>query len=212
MVRAVLFDADGVLIDACELHYVAFNNALAEHGWTLTREEHNAAYNGLPTQKKLELLTRHRGFPKEMHARVHATKQDFTLRAIDQCLRVDTSKKELLVRLKEAGLKIAVCSNSLRSSLDRMLGRVGILALVDVVIGSDNVSNPKPSPDMYLCAAALLGARIEQCVIVEDSPVGLQAAYAAEPYEVIEVDGPHQVNSGLAHRIMRHQILQEEVA
>jgi beta-phosphoglucomutase len=201
MIKAVLFDADGVLVDACELHYVAFNRALATMGWNISPQEHTTTYNGLPTQKKLDLLTETKGFPEDWHKAVHGLKQEFTWQAIADCLLYDAEKRELLVKLKQQGIKIAVCSNSLHKSLQKMLASIGILDLVDLIIGNDDVKTPKPDPEMYLLAAEKLNLDIKDCAIVEDSPVGLQAAYAAKPGQVIVVQGPREVNVSLLSQL-----------
>ncbi|HEY3783178.1 MAG TPA: HAD family phosphatase [Fimbriimonadaceae bacterium] len=201
MIKAVLFDADGVLVDACELHYVAFNRALATMGWNISPQEHTQTYNGLPTQKKLDLLTETKGFPEDWHKAVHGLKQEFTWQAIDDCLLYDCEKRQLLLELKEQGIKIAVCSNSLHKSLQKMLASIGILDLVDLILGNDDVKAPKPDPEMYLAAAKMLSVDIAQCAIIEDSPVGLQAAYASKPGQVIAVQGPREVNITLLKQI-----------
>lgn len=210
MVRAVLFDADGVLVDACELHYVALNRALGTMGWTITRREHETIYNGLPTQRKLELLSERNAFPQDWHKAVHDLKQHYTWEAMDELLSPDLTKRELLSDLRAHGLKVAVCSNSLRRSLMKMLSAIGVCDLVDLALGNDDVKNPKPSPEMYLEAADRLGVVIRECVIVEDSPVGLKAAYSAGPLDVIEVSGPDEVTARLAARIFN--AVRQEVA
>jgi len=212
MVQAVLFDADGVLVDACELHYVALNRALATMGWNISREEHENIYNGLPTAKKLQMLSDTKSFPSDWHKAVHDLKQEFTIAAIDECLTPDLSKRELIADLKSQGILVGVCSNSLRKTLRKMLVSIGVNDLVDLAIGNDDVVNPKPAPDMYLQAAALLDVPIGRCLIVEDSEVGLQAAYAAQPLEVIEVSGPAEVNLSLLKRFERHLGVVKEAA
>lgn len=212
MVQAVLFDADGVLVDACELHYISLNRALGTMGWTITREEHENVYNGLPTAKKLELLSQAKDFPRDWHSAVHSLKQEFTLDAIEECLSFDRSKRDLLKELHALGIRTAVCSNSLRKSLHRMLQKIGIDDLIEIALGNDDVSRPKPDPEMYLLAAEGLGASIGNCLIVEDSEVGLEAARAAKPLGIIHVEGPHEVNPALMTRIETYLGIAKEAA
>jgi HAD superfamily hydrolase (TIGR01509 family) len=212
VIKAVLFDADGVLVDACELHYVALNRALATMGWKINRTEHETIYNGLPTHKKLQLLTREKGFPEDWHSAVHSLKQQYTWDAIEECVTTDPGKRELLCALRHCGFKIAVCSNSLHRTLARMLSAVGIMDCIDLVIGNDDVQFPKPSPEMYLLAAAKLGVAMEETVIVEDSMVGLRAAWAAEPGGVVKVEGPDEVDLSLLTKIATDPILLREAA
>lgn len=201
MIKAVLFDADGVLVDACELHYAAFNRALGTMGWTISRGDHDSIYNGLPTHKKLQILTRDHGFPEDWHPAVHSLKQQFTRQLIEDCISPDPMKRELLLALKDCGYKIAVCSNSMRDTLERMLKAVRIIDCADFLVGNDEVTLPKPSPEMFLLAGERLGVEMEETAIVEDSAVGLRAAWAAEPGLVIKVEGPHEVNLSLLSQI-----------
>ncbi len=207
MVQAVLFDADGVLVDACDLHYVAFNRALATKGWKIGYDEHMTIYNGLPTKKKLERLTRANGFPQEWHEDIHVLKQQFTIDAIDECLRPDLTKRRLLLELMSFGIAIGVCSNSLQCTLERMLRAIGVDDLCECIVGNDRVVNPKPAPDIYFLGAQELDIPIQECVIVEDSPVGLTAARAANPLDIVFVQGPDEVNATLLPRILGHSIL-----
>ncbi len=208
-IKAVLFDADGVLVDACELHYVALNKALATMGWNISRSEHENTFNGLPTQRKLEILTERHAFPRDWHETVHELKQRYTWDAID-ALQPDLSKRELLAALRSEGIRIAVCSNAIKKSLLKMLEAIGISHLADLTLGNDDVMYPKPNPEIYITAARRLGVPVSECVIVEDSAVGLKAAYAAHPLDVIQVASPLEVNIALMPRILRGA--QREVA
>jgi len=212
LIKAVLFDADGVLVDACELHYVALNRALATLGWSISRSDHESTYNGLPTSNKLQLLTREHGFPEDWHGAVHSLKQQYTWEAIDDCISPDPDKRELILALRRGGYRIAVCSNSLHRTLARMLSAVGIMDCIDLIIGNDDVRLPKPSPEMYLLAGEKLGIPMEETVIVEDSPVGIRAAWAAEPGLVIKVDGPHEVDISFLSKIDVDRVLIKEAA
>lgn len=202
--RAVLFDADGVLVDACELHYRALNAALAEYGFEITREEHLAEFNGLPTRAKLQMLTDKRGLDPALHTSINERKQALTVQMIDQAISPDLDKRRLLSVLRESGCKIAVCSNAISSSVERMLDAIGVRDLVDVTLGNDQVVRPKPAPDIYLHGAAMLGLSIGSCVIVEDSPVGIRSAQAARPLDIVVVSGPHEVGMALWPRFAAH--------
>jgi HAD superfamily hydrolase (TIGR01509 family) len=210
--KAILFDADGVLVDACEMHYIAFNRALAEKGWSISRLDHETIYNGLPTAKKLERLTREHGFPKDWHAQVHEAKQRYTFDAIAQTLHPDRSKCELLETLNRIGFKVAVCSNSLQTTLEQMLAQVGIKHLFHLILGNGEARRPKPAPDIYLAAASKLGVAIGECLIVEDSPVGLEAARAAMPLGIISVKDPSEVDLTILNRIEPFVAVRAEAA
>lgn len=78
MIKAVLFDMDGVLIDAKDWHYDALNRALSLFGMPIERDAHLSTYDGLPTKRKLEILSKTRRLPKRLHPFINSLKQDFT--------------------------------------------------------------------------------------------------------------------------------------
>ena len=85
MIKLIIFDLDGVLVDARELHYNALNNALEsiDEKYVIQRDEHLSTYDGLTTTKKLKILSKNKGLSTELHNTIHEMKQDMTLRIID---------------------------------------------------------------------------------------------------------------------------------
>ena len=77
-IKAVIFDMDGVLIDAKEWHYESLNSALSLFGYEISRHDHLVTYDGLPTKKKLEMLSLENGLPTSLHAFVNQLKQQKT--------------------------------------------------------------------------------------------------------------------------------------
>ncbi|RYG87921.1 HAD family hydrolase [bacterium] len=203
MVQAILFDADGVLVDPGEMHYQAFNRALATHGWCLTRAEHRTTYNGLPTRAKLDKLTQEKGLPLDLHRAILLDKEKFTRQTILEYLAPDPVKIELLRALKTDGFALAACSNMIQGALMLMLEQVKLASYLDVVIGNDLQRPAKPQPHLYRAAAALSGHELSTCAIVVDGPISLQAARAAKPADVVEVDGPRAVDVSLVPRLTR---------
>lgn len=203
MVQAILFDADGVLADPGEMHYQAFNRALACHGWCITRHEHRTIYNGLPTRAKLAKLTAEKDLPEELHLPILLAKERFTRQTIIEYLEPDVTKTELLRRLKADGFALGVAGNMLQGALTLMMSRLKLLPYLDVCVGNDLQRPPKPAPNLYRTAAALIGQDIRTCAIVVDSPVARDAAAAANPYDIIEVTGPDDVTPALLPRLTR---------
>ena len=82
MIKAVIFDMDGVLIEAKDWHYEALNRALALFGFEISRYDHLTTYDGLPTSKKLEMLSLEGGLPRELHAFINEMKQAYTMEIV----------------------------------------------------------------------------------------------------------------------------------
>ena len=177
MIKVVIFDLDGVLVDARELHYEALNRALDKYDARITRDEHLSTYDGLPTTKKLELLTENKGLPKNVYEEIWKDKQFQTQKIIDEEYGPDERMIKILSRLKKDGLKICVCSNSIRETTRLMLLRRGFKKFMDFFISNQDVKNPKPNPEMFLKAMVKYGVSPKECVIVEDSHYGRQAAF-----------------------------------
>ncbi len=191
-IEAILFDMDGVLIDAREWHYEALNLALAPFGLEIDRDAHLATYDGLPTRTKLDMLTKSRGLPRNLHGFVNKMKQKYTVDMVRQRCHPMFQHQYALSQLKAADYKLAVCSNSIRQSLELMMQRAGLDRFLDVMISNEDVAKPKPDPEMYLAAMAKLGLKPEQCIIVEDNEHGIRAAKASGA-RVLIVGNPDDV-------------------
>ena len=175
-ISCVLFDLDGVLVDATEWHYVALNRALALFGFDITRYEHLSDYNGLPTRRKLQMLSVEKGLPAALHDMLSRLKQVYTRDEILTKCRPVFEKEYMLSRLRHEGYRMAVCSNSIRESLQMMVQQSGLAGYFDFLVSNEDVSRPKPDPEIYATALARMGVTPAQALIVEDSPHGLEAA------------------------------------
>jgi len=177
MIKAIIFDLDGVLVDARELHYEALNRALSKFSCTVTRDEHLSTYDGLPTNKKLNLLTENKGLSPDVYGEVWGDKQYQTREIIDKEFTYDERIRGILSHLKEDGYRICVCSNSIRETTKMMLLRSGFLEYLEFFISNQDVNIPKPNPEMFLRAMVKFGVGPREIIIVEDSHYGRQAAF-----------------------------------
>jgi len=191
-IKAVVFDMDGVLIDAREWHYESLNRALGLLGYEITRYEHLTTYDGLPTKRKLRMLTVERGLPEELHGFLNSLKQQYTLELVATRCKPVFHHQYALSQLKGAGYSLGVASNSVRRTVEEMMERSDLMRYLDVVISNEDVSRPKPDPEMYLAAMDRLKVRPEETVIVEDNENGVKAATAAGAH-VLVVEGPEDV-------------------
>ena len=193
MIKAVLFDMDGVLIEAKDWHYEALNRALRIFGLEISRHDHLTIYDGLPTKKKLEMLSVEMGLPQRLHTFLNDLKQKYTLEIVSTCCRPTFAHEYALARLKSEKYKIAVCSNSVRTSVDTMLSLAGIDSYMDLTLSNEDVRRSKPNPEIYLTAMKRLGLEAHECLILEDNENGIKAAYASGAH-VLEIGTTDDTN------------------
>ena len=191
MIKAIIYDLDGVLVDATEWHYESLNDALMEvAGFKINREEHLTTFNGIPTNTKLEILNKQGRLPKELFQKVWEQKQEKTIDVIEKNSAIDPSKIRLHTGTTQYR-KVCV-TNSIRKTALLMLEKTGQLGYMDFVISNEDVANPKPSPEGYLQTISKLKLDPKECMIVEDSPKGIAAAKSSNAY-VYEVSGYQEV-------------------
>lgn len=185
MVFSFLFDLDGVLLDSRELHFTALNLALAEvdPSLVITHGEQASTYEGLVTRQKLELLHENKGLDKSLFETVWLSKQRYTTILFDST-EYDFELVKLFSYIKEQGFSIGVVSNSIRSTLDVCLNKLGVAAFIDVSISNEDVLEGKPSPEGYLKAMKALQSKANSVAIFEDSLVGRDAAVRSGAYMV----------------------------
>lgn len=196
MIKAILFDMDGVLVDACEWHYQALNESLKYYtGKIISNEEHVTKFNGLPTKVKLKMLN----IPAELVEPISTMKQAKTIEKINSLAVLDKYKQRMLDRLKIDGLLLGCVTNSIRKTTERMLEKTGQLKYLDVVITNEDVEKNKPFPDCYLLAFEKLKLRPSNCLVVEDSPKGISSATASGA-NVLKVEDVYDVTYDLIRR------------
>jgi HAD superfamily hydrolase (TIGR01509 family) len=192
-IKAVVFDMDGVLIDAKEWHYEALNKALEHFGMFISRYDHVVTFDGLPTRKKLEMLSVEGGLPRGLHSVINDLKQVFTEELIVRLCKPNFQHQMALSRLKHMGLHVAVCSNSIRKTVQLMMEKAGLIDYLDFYLSNQDVTIGKPNPEIYLKAFSMLKLKPEECLILEDNEHGLKAAYASGAH-VLKIDSPQDVS------------------
>jgi len=193
MIKLIIFDLDGVLVETKEIHYNALNQALKAFGehYVITESEHISIYDGLKTNQKLELLTKNKGLHPSTHDLIWNKKQELTVEYISK-LQPDLEKIELFKELRSKGYKLAVASNSIRRSVLVILAKIGVIEYMDLIISNEDVKNSKPHPEMYWKTMSMMGVLPEETLIVEDSPHGLLAASRSRA-SVLRVDDPQDL-------------------
>ena len=180
MIKLLIFDLDGVLVNARELHYNALNRALKsiDKKYVIKREEHLSTYDGLSTKKKLNLLTKNKDLPKELHDKVWELKQQMTLKIIDG-FSVDDRIRGILRSFKSEGYIISCATNSIRETAKLQLIRKGFFEYIDFMYSNQDVKNPKPNSEMYLRCMIKAEVNPSETLIVEDSDVGRKGALSS---------------------------------
>lgn len=192
-IKAVLFDMDGVLIDAKDWHYEALNEALNLFGLNISRYDHLHIYDGLPTKVKLNILSEKYYLPAELHPFINQLKQKYTAEQIEMKCRPMFHHEYALSRLKREGYKIAVCSNSIRASIENMMEKSQLMPYLDLIVSNQDVKKAKPDPEMYVTTINKFGLKPEECLVVEDNPNGIAAGKASGAW-VLAVDTVYDVN------------------
>jgi HAD superfamily hydrolase (TIGR01509 family) len=190
VIKLIIFDLDGVLVNTKEIHYDSLNDALGEK-YNISWEEHLSKYDGLKTNQKLSLLSLEKNLPLVDHERIWIEKQKITL----ERLSTIEQSKDLIYTLKklvELGYKIACCSNSIRKTVLMVLSKLGVIEFFDYIVSNEDVSNSKPHPEMYWKTISYMGLLPEETLIVEDSPFGLLAASRSKSH-IMRVTSPEDV-------------------
>lgn len=193
-VKAVIFDMDGVLIDAKDWHYEALNRALDHFGYTpISRNDHLSRFDGLSTKKKLTMHFQTQDLTAEEHAEIDQKKQELTFSLIEKKCLPYQPHVEVLERLKGENYKLAVCSNSIRKTVEMMLSKSGILKYFDFYLSNQDVTNAKPDPEMYNKAIERMGLSPAEVLICEDNVRGIDAALKSDAF-VLEIGTIKDVN------------------
>ncbi|WNX85158.1 HAD family phosphatase [Agathobaculum sp. NTUH-O15-33] len=200
-IKAIIFDMDGVLIDAKEWHYEALNKALGLFGFAISRYDHLVTYDGLPTARKLEMLSAERGLPRQLHPFINRLKQQYTIDYIQAACKPMFQHEYALSRLQAEGYRLAVASNSIRYTIEQMMEKSHLMPYLDFFLSNQDVKKAKPDPEIYTTAIDRFGLRPEDCLVVEDNHNGIAAAQAAGAH-VLEVATVYDVTyDNIARRV-----------
>ena len=177
MIKLIIFDLDGVLVESRELHFIALNRALSDIGeqYVISKEEHLCKYDALTTTQKLSKLSREKGLPESSHNQVWKLKQQKTLEEIDS-FTIDKRIQDILETLKSENYTIACATNSIRSTAKLQLIRKGFFEHIDFLYSNEDVQNPKPNAEIYMRCMLRCGVNPDETVIIEDSHIGRKAA------------------------------------
>jgi beta-phosphoglucomutase family hydrolase len=191
MLRAVIFDFDGVLVDSELLHHKAFNHIFAQFNFQITTEEYFDRFLGLSDEellrtidKEKELFLSENQFEQMLHEKAHTFKNLAMTQAA-----VIAGVPQILKMLSDNKIPMAICSGALLPEIEMILKGANLRHFFDCIVSAEQVKKGKPDPEGFLLALKLLNRKKqtiqpEDCVVIEDSNWGLEAAKAAGMHPV----------------------------
>jgi HAD superfamily hydrolase (TIGR01509 family) len=173
--KAYLFDCDGTVADSMPLHYVAWKKALGEHGCEFP-EDVFYAWGGMPAAEIVATLSAQQGLSLAAEEVAHRKELLYyellpELKAVPEVLEH--------IELGHGRVPMAVVSGSTRDSVTKSLELLGLLDRFDTLVCAGDYAKSKPDPEPFLVAAARLGVAPGDCLVFEDTEMGIQAATAA---------------------------------
>ena len=203
MGRLAVFDLDGVLVDTKELHFHALNSALKEKcdGFEIGWDDHLAKYDGLTTKSKLLELSRLGLIDSNLTEEIEKSKKLYTEAALTQ-LAPNPRVSSLFSELRSEGFALAIASNSVRSTVDTVIRRLDLEGTIAFSLSNEDVSHPKPHPEIYWLSMIRAGSLPQETWIFEDSAVGRRAAQLSGA-RLIPVDSVEDLGIIDAQRIFR---------
>ena len=214
MLQAVIFDFDGVITDSEILHFRAFNRVLAPYGAEITMKDYYKTYLGLTDVDCFNLLIREgllkkKATKQEIENLLKQKKEAFEELAKTEG-RIIEGVQDFLKMLGRNNIPMAICSGALRAEIELILEEAQLRHFFEVIVSAEQVRKGKPSPDGFLLTLQKLnkGRQIPitgaQCVVIEDSHWGLQAAKVAGMHTVAVTNSYDAEQLALAEKIVTH--------
>lgn len=176
MIKAIIFDMDGVLIDSVKYLYEAFNIALGKYGVHI-REENVKKYLGKPMREKIEMWKEDYNMKEDIDITEFSEEVfELEMELLKENLEENASLINLIKSFKENNLKLAVATSSPKSRAERILELIDLKNKFEVIITDEDFENSKPNPEIFITAAEKLNVDAKDCIVVEDSVNGIEAA------------------------------------
>jgi HAD superfamily hydrolase (TIGR01509 family) len=186
--RAYLFDCDGTIADSMPLHYIAWKKALGEWGCPFD-EDLFYSWGGKPVEVIISTLNRMNGLEMPVEA-VGLRKESLYYELLPQLKPIPEVLEH--IEAQYGRIPFAVVSGSSRESVVSSLTVLKLLDKFPTIVAAEDYKNPKPAPDAFLMAAKKLGMEPKDCLVFEDTALGIQAATAAGMASVMVPFIPHR--------------------
>lgn len=192
-IKAIIFDMDGVLVDAKEWHYESLNSALFHFGFSpISRKDHLEIYDGLPTKEKLKIHPDTMNLDVVALDNINKLKQEFLAQIVNDKCTPSLLHHRTIQELKKEGYRLAVCSNAIKQTVETLLRKTELLQYIEFFLSNQDVEYPKPHPEIYLKAMKKLEVHPESVLICEDNIKGITAAKESCG-NVLEIGTVHDV-------------------
>ena len=203
MIRTVIFDMDGVIIDTEPIHHHAFFTQFAELGITVSDGLY-ASFLGSSTRNVFQQLKQQFGLPQEVEALLRRKRELFN-QAFDTDANLDLlpGVRALIEDIQQHGLQMVLASSASKATIARVFDRFGLGPYFTHRVSGEDFAQSKPNPAIFLHAAALAETPVTECIVIEDSANGVAAAKAAGIY-CIGYASPHSAGQDL--RLADHVI------
>lgn len=199
MIKACIFDLDGVIVDTARYHFLAWKRLATELGHDLTEQE-NERLKGVSRMQSLEIVLDLAGISlNEAHKEMLANKKnawfvDYVERMLPD--EIFPGVKQLIGELKSAGIRVGLASSS--KNAKTVIQLLQIQNEFDTVVDGSMITHTKPDPEIFLLTAERLGVAPENCIVFEDAEAGVEAALAAG-MKCIGIGSPARLNK--AHKV-----------
>ncbi len=179
MIKVIIFDLDGVLVDTKLIHFEALNSALKKYNFEeISIDDHVKIFDGLPTIEKLKLLKKNKKIPKKFFSKIQKFKQKITSEILKRKIKKNNKIIKIMKSLQNK-YKIVVATNAVNSTLNICLNKLGIEKYVDFKLSNEDINEPKPNPEIYLRIFIKFGIYPSEALIIEDSHYGREAAISS---------------------------------
>lgn len=178
MLKAIIFDMDGLMVDSEPFHYKAFAEVLQTYDQKLTEKEHSDSYVGVTDIESARMMIAHYNLSVPLEELVKQKQAKYKM-LIANNIKPKQGLLKLLRQLQESGYKKAIASNSVLDEIKIMINTLHIQQYIDIYCSAQEVKFGKPAPDLYLLTSKKLEVDPEECLVLEDSPSGIKAAKAA---------------------------------
>jgi len=179
MLKAVLFDFDGVVVQSERLHMESFMELLAPFGVKVSEARWYREFAGTGSRSIIERLAAEYGIREDIGVLVEKRKKLYEDRVRKGELNETPGVKEFLTLLKKRGIRTAIVSGSHSSNVRLAISTLGLEGLFEIIVSGDDIESRKPDPGPFLHAAEKLGVKPSECLAIEDSYAGCESARRA---------------------------------